>query len=300
MVENMRAFIRVIDKQGFAKAAKDLGISTPVITRRINELENELGVKLIQRSTRKLSITEAGQLFYEHAKEILYALNTAKAATKALKDNISGVIKIGIPASLNHLYLIPALPTFLKKYPDLKIEMIQGNHVLNLLDKGFDLVLHCGELPDSNYHFRKLGEWTKITCATTDYFKKHKKPKTPYDLEKHNCLDHADNQSHAWGYNIKGKYQTFLIDGNVKANSSVDLKILALSSLGITYLPSFTIWPELKEKKLIPVLAEFTPKPLGMYIVYPSKQFMNKKVSTFIHFLEEIMQPYFEGQFDLA
>lgn len=294
MLENMRAFTRVIDKQGFAKAARDLGVSTPVITRRINELEKELGVKLIQRSTRKLSVTEAGQLFYERAKEIIYSLDTAKAAALSLKDNVSGVIKIGIPASINHLYLMPALPSFLKKYPALKIEIIQGNHLLDLLDKGFDLVLHCGELPDSSYHFRKLGEWTKITCASPAYFKKYKKPKTPHDLEKYNCLDHADNRSHAWGYQINSKYQYFLINGNIKANSSIDLKTLALAGLGIAYLPSFTIWPELREKKLVSVLEQFNPKSLGMYVIYPSKQFMNKKISLFLDFLEELMQPFFK------
>jgi DNA-binding transcriptional LysR family regulator len=299
MLENLVAFTRVIDKQGFAKAARDLRLSTPVITRRIKDLETELGIKLIQRSTRKLAITEAGQLFYERAKDIIYALESAKSAVTSLKDDICGTIKIGIPASLNHLYLIPALPALLKKYPGLKVDMIQGNHLIDLLDKGFDLILHCGELPDSSYHFRKLGEWTKITCAAPAYFRKHKKPQTPQDLAKHNCLDHADNRSCSWGYNLNDSLQKFLINGNVKANSSVDLKTLALSGLGIAYLPSFTIWPELGSKQLVSILDEFNPKPLGMYIIYPSNQFMNKKTRAFIDFLEDMMKPFFNCGFGL-
>ncbi len=298
MLENLIAFTRVIDKAGFAKAARDLRISTPVITRRIQELELNLGVKLIQRSTRKLAVTEAGQLFYERAKEIIYALESAKSAITSMKDTISGTIKIGIPASLNHLYLIPALPKLLKKYPGLKIEMIQGNHLLDLLDKGFDLILHCGELPDSSYHFRKLGNWTKVTCASPHYLKKYKAPKTPQDLVQHNCLDHADNRSLSWGYNINGTLQKFLITGNVKANSSIDLKTLALADLGIVYLPSFIIWPELASKQLIRVLEQYNPKPLGMYVIYPSKQFISKKISTFIDFLEEMMKPFFNSGLD--
>jgi len=226
-------------------------------------------------------------------------LDAAKSAVTALKDTISGTIKVGIPASLNHLYLIPALPALLKKYPKLRIEIIQGNHLLDLLDQGFDLVLHCGELPDSNYHFRKLSEWTKITCATPAYFKKHKKPKTPIDLIKYNCLDHADNKSHSWGYQINGKKHAILINGNVRANSSNDLKTLALADLGIAYLPSFTIWPELGSKKLIAVLNEFNPKPLGMYVVYPSKQFMSKKIKLFIDFLEQMIKPFYDCGFGL-
>lgn len=300
MLENIIAFTRVIDKHGFAKAARDLNISTPVVTRRINELEKDLGIKLIQRSTRKLAITEAGQIFYERCKEIIHSLDTAKLAMTSMKDDICGTIKIGIPASINHLYFIPALPKLLKKYPCLKIEMIQGNHLLDLLDKGFDLVLHCGNLPDSNFHYRTLGQWTKITCASPNYFKKLKKPKKPQDLEKYNCLDHADNRSHTWDYQVNGKVQSFLISGNVKANNSVDLKNLALSGLGIAYLPSFTIWPELKKRELIALLDDFNPEALGLYLVYPSKQFMTKKMHTLIDFFQEMMQPFFDCGFGLS
>ena len=292
MLENIIAFTRVIDKQGFAKAAKDLGISTPVVTRRINELEKELGIKLIQRSTRKLSITEAGQLFYDRCKEIIYSLEAAKLAITSMKDEISGTIKIGMPASINHLYFTPGLPQLLKKYPYLKVEIIQGNHLLDLLDKGFDLVLHCGNLPDSSYHYRKLSEWTKITCAAPSYFKKNKKPKTPRDLEKYNRLDHADNRTHTWTYNIDSKAQPFLISGNVKINNSSDLKNLALSGLGIVYLPSFTVLSELNNGSLVSILDEFNPEPLGIYVIYPSKQFMNKKTRLLIDFLQSILASF--------
>ena len=295
MLENMVTFVRVIDLQGFRKAAKDLGISTPVVTKRINDLEANLATKLIQRSTRKLSITEAGSIFYAHCKEITQAVDTAKLAMSSMKHEISGTIKIGIPNSMNQLYLIPALPKLLKKYPSINIEISQGNHLLTMLDKGFDVVLHCGELPDSAYHYKKLGEWEKITCASPAYLKKHGTPVSIHQLASHNCLDHVDNRSHSWRYQEAEKTCLQSISGNIRANSSVDLKLLALSGLGIVYLPSFTVWEELKNKSLVRILKKFEPKPLGMYIVYPSKQFMSKKTGIIIEFIEKILAPFFKN-----
>lgn len=294
MLEKMQIFIKVIEKKGFRKAAKDLGISTPVVTKRINALEKELAVKLIQRSTRTLAITEAGQLFYEHSKVILNTMETAKIAVKSLKDEICGTIKIGLPHAINHLYFTPALPKFLKKYPKINIEVTQGNHLLSILDKKFDLIMHCGELPDSSFHYKKLGEWRKITCASPAYFRKFSKPKYPTDLEAHNCLDHADNTKRTWQYQVDKKNHNQMISGNVRVNNSSDIKQLALANSGVVYLPNFIVWKELRDKSLIRVLKKFEPKPLGMYLIYPSKQFISKKSQLMIDFISTLLKPYLE------
>jgi DNA-binding transcriptional LysR family regulator len=295
MLERMQIFIKVIEKKGFRKAAKDLGISTPVVTKRINALEKELAVKLIQRSTRTLAITEAGQLFYDHSKAILNTMETAKIAVKSLKDEVSGTIKIGLPHAINHLYFTPALPKFLKKYPQINIEITQGNHLLSILDKRFDLIMHCGELPDSSFHYKKLGEWKKVTCASPAYFRKLSKPKSPTDLEEHNCLDHADNLKHTWQYQVDRKSHHQLISGNIRVNNSNDLKQLALASSGVVYLPNFIVWKELENKSLIHVLEKHEPKPLGMYLIYPSKQFISKKSQLMIDFISAILNPYLKS-----
>lgn len=292
MLEKMKIFTKVIEKNGFRKAAKALGISTPVVTKRINQLETELAVKLIQRSTRTLAITEAGQLFYERSKEIIRSLETTKSAIKSLKTEISGTVKISLPHAINHLYFAPALPAFLKKYPLINIEVVQGNHLLSLLDKSFDLVMHCGELPDSNFHYKKLGEWEKITCASPSYLRKFGKPKSPVELEKHNCIDHADNLDNTWQYQSNQKIHWQHITGNIKINNSNDLKQLALSSVGIAYLPSFIVSSELKNKTLIPILQDYRPRSLGIYLVYPSKQFISKKTQLIINFMSELLAPY--------
>lgn len=293
MLENMLAFTRVIEKHGFAKAARDLKISTPVITRRIHELETSLATKLIQRSTRKLSITEAGEIFYVHCKNILQAVETAQMALRSLKSEVSGTIKIGIPTSINQLYFIPQLHNFLNQYPGVNVEIFQGNYLISMLDHGFDLVVHCGELPTSNYYYKKLGEWTKVTCASPAYFKKHGRPKIPEDLMQHNCFDHSDNHDHTWTYVIERKMQDILVQGSVRVNNSMDLKNLAMSGCGIVYLPSFTVFAEIQEKALEVVLKEFMPQSLGIYAVYPSKQFLDQKTAAIIEFLQKIFPKFY-------
>lgn len=202
---------------------------------------------------------------------------------------MSGTLKIGIPTSINQLYFIPMLHQFLKKYPGVNVEIFQGNYLISLLDHGFDLVVHCGELPTSNYYFKKLGEWVKVTCASPMYFKKNGKPTMPHELIDHNCFDHSENSDHTWTYFIGGKMELVLVRGSVRVNNSMDLKNLAMSGCGMVYLPSFTVLSEIKEKKLELVFKDFMPKPLGIYAVYPSKQFLDKKTAAMIEFLQEII-----------
>lgn len=295
MLEKMRIFTKVVELQGFRKAAKNLGISTPVVTKRINELEAELATKLLQRSTRTLSITEAGQLFYEKSKEMLSTMETTRSAIRSLKTEVSGTIKIGLASAIIHSYVTPALPKLLKQYPNIQIEIMQGNHLLSLLDNHFDLVMYCGDLPDSNFHYKKIGEWEKITCASPNYFRKHGKPKSPSELIEHNCLDHSDNLQNTWRYLVNSKPHDQRISGSVKINNSTNLKQLALSHVGIIYSPSFVIQQELEKKLLIRVLEKFEPKPLGMYLVYPSNQFISKKTALIINFIERLLAPVLLG-----
>ena len=285
MLEKMLAFTRVIDLHGFAKAANDLHIATSVLTRRINQLEQALGVKLIQRSTRSLTITDAGQLFYQRAKAILHQTDSAINAVKTTSEQVNGSLKLGIPASINQLILLPAINEFMRLYPTLNLHITEGNHLISLLDKGFDCVIHCGNLPDSNFHYRKLGAWTKVTCASPAYFKTHAKPLTPDALIDHNCINHSDNRSQQWRYAIENETRAFRIGGNLQLNNSLALKNLSIQDLGIVNLPSFTVAEAIMNGQLETVLDDFTLPPLGIYAIYPSKQFLNAKTQAFLDFM---------------
>lgn len=285
MFEDTQVFISVVETGGFSKAAKKLGYSTPVVTRRIARLEQELGVRLLQRNTRHVSLTEAGTIFHESCRELLQNYAASIKQVKNLTNNLVGTLKIGLPSAISHLHITRNLNDFLCKHPDLRVHIVNGNHLFDLLSSGFDLIVHCGELPNTNYYYKKLGDWTKVTCASPDYLKHHGTPKTPEDLAAHNCLDHYDNSNNTWKYIVENKQHLIPVCGTIRINSSMDLKNLAVAGMGIVYLPSFVMKQELAAGKLKSILQEYQPSPLGMYVVYPSKHFLNTKTKLFIDFL---------------
>lgn len=289
MLDYMLTFTRVIDRQGFAKAAAELGIAPSVLTRRIHQLETNLGVKLIQRSTRRLAITAAGQLFYDRCKEILYLTDASINAVKSINTAVHGTLKVGIPASINQLFLLPTMASLLTQYPDLKFDITEGNHLIALLDKNFDCVIHCGPLPNSAFHYRKLGQWTKVTCAALTYFARHPELCHPDELSTHNCLDHSDNTSGTWSFYTQGQVQAYRVSGTIKLNSSLALKSLAIAGQGLVHLPSFTVQDALHNGQLHSILEDFSPPPLAIYAVYPSKQFLNAKTRVFLDFMEQVL-----------
>lgn len=288
MLEDAEIFVSVVDNHSFSKAARQLKLSAPIITRHIAKLENTLGVRLLQRNTRQVSLTEAGTIFYESCLAILQTYTTSLKQVKNLSSQLVGTLKIGLPASISYLHISPVINKFLKKYPDLNIHIVNGNHLLDLLSAGFDFIVHCGELSDSNLYCKKLGTWTKAICASPSYLKNFGVPKNPDDLRHHNCLDHYDNRDNTWEFLIDGHIHDVPVRGNIRSNTSLDLKNLAVAGLGITYLPSFTVKHEIANGSLKKILTRYQPPPLNLYAVYPSNKFLNKKTKVFIDFLNTI------------
>lgn len=293
MLEDISAFCACAEHKSFSQAARQLGISTAVVTRRIARLEKSLDIRLLHRTTRLVSLTEAGQIFYTEVRDLLQALEASKKNAKSFNQEVTGTLKIGVPASIGHLFVSPALVQFSGQFPQLKIQMVQGDHLLDLLLNGFDVVIHCGELPNSSLYYQKLGDWKKIICASPDYLERLGEPKTPDLLVHHHCLDHYGNFQRTWKFNIDGKLKNISINANIYANSSLDLKNLAVSGLGIAYLPSFTVYHELKAGRLISILEDYQPPLLGMYAVYPSQQYLSKKTKLFLDFMVELLKPVF-------
>ncbi|MDF1759071.1 MAG: LysR family transcriptional regulator [Coxiellaceae bacterium] len=288
-IESLIAFCIIYELGSLTQAAKKIGISTPKMTRQLQQLESDLNTKLFHRSTRALNATEAGELFYQQTKELLLQYEASLNSLQTLTTTVSGTIKIGLPASISQLWITPTLQHLSEKYPELKFKLVIGNHLLDILSDGFDLIIHCGKLPDSGFYFQKLRDWHKITCASPTYFKAHGTPKHPDELSKHNCLDHYDNFSNTWSYIIDDKQSAVFIEGNARANSSMDLKNLALSDMGIVYLPSFTVIDAIKAKKLKPILHKYTADKYAMYAVYPSKKEISKKLQVVLDYLIKVL-----------
>ncbi len=289
MFEDIEVFCAIARNGSLAKAARSLYISTSIVTRRLARLEAKLGVRLMQRTTRHVFLTEAGQFYYDEVSQILDNLEASNKNVKSLGKEIVGTLKIGLPVSISTLYVSQHLHEFLALYPSLKIQIVHGNHILDILENAFDVVLHCGKLPDSSFYFKKLGNWDKIICASPEYLAKYGTPKTPADLSQHNCLDHAENFHFTWRFDKDGNTEDMPVSGNVRVNSSLDLASLAASGLGIAYLPCFSVHPLLKAGKLISILEDYRPPALGMYLVYPSNKYLSQKTQVFIHFMEKLL-----------
>lgn len=283
-------FVTIVKLGSFSKAAKHLGTSTSSMTRVLSQLENELGFALLERTTRTVKFTEAGSLFYEKSQEILSIYDTSKKHLSSLQDVLSGQIKIGAPTSLSYLYITKCINEFLEQYPYVKVQLVNGDHLLDLLENDFDFVFHCRPLPDSSFQYRKLGSWTRILCLAPSYSEKHGVPNSLEELAAHNCLLHNENKAGAWPLFVNKKVKNISVTGNVSTDSSLNLLNLALNGVGIAYLPSFIVIPELKKGKLIQILSGYQLPFSEIYAVFSKSRYRIKKVRVLLDFLTQKIQ----------
>lgn len=281
----LTTFVTIVKLGSFSKAAQKLGTSTSSITRLLSQLENELGFTLLERTTRTIKLTGAGSLFYEKAQEILSIYDTSKKHLGAFQDVLSGQIKIGAPSSLSYLYITKCINEFLEQYPHLKIQLVNGDHLLDLLENDFDFVFHCRPLPGSNFQYRRLGSWTRMLCVAPSYIEKYGAPKSLEELSTHNCLLHYENKAEAWPFLVDKKIKNISVSGNITTDSSLNLINLVLNGVGIAYLPSFVIFPELKKGTLIQILPEYLLASQEMYAVFSKSRYQVKKVRALLDFL---------------
>lgn len=289
MLEDIITFRTIIQQKSLTKASKELGLSAPVVTRRLARLEKSLNIQLIQRTTRRIHLTEAGEVFFAHINDVLNALEAGKDAIKNLSKDVAGTLKVGLPASISYLYVTKMLYKFTARYPNLNIHIVTGNHLLESLNNGFDLVIHAGILPNSSFYYKKLSSWKKVFCASPHYLGKHDIPKHPEELQQHNCIDHYDNFDKSWTYKENGELKKIKVHGNIRTDNNFDIKQLALSGIGIAYLSKCTIYEEIKQKRLVSILENYQASELGTYAVYPSKHFISKKTEVFLEFISNLL-----------
>lgn len=287
MIDSMKAFRMVVEKGGFRAAASELDISPGMVSRHINKLEFQLKTQLIKRNTRSITLTDSGSLFFQHSVDILNAYDQCLHQVTSVGTNVSGNLKVGIPHSISQLHIIPALDKFYESQPDITLDIISGNHSLELFSHSYDLALHCGPLPDSNLYYTLLGYWGKHTCISPGYAHKHGIPSHPSELKNHNCLLHFDNRAKSWKYVIDRAITEISVSGDARINNSLDLYQMALNDLGVIYLPDFTVCNALSENQLMSILDDYMPPPLPMYVVHINPV-PSKKEQIFIDFLKEL------------
>ena len=281
---DLSLFALVVEAKSFNKAAQVAGISTPAISKRITKLENDLGVQLLYRTTRRLSLTEPGQVLYQHAKNINRQVIDAVSAVSNFSQGLSGIIKMTVPPISGELLLAEIVAEFCQKHPNLTIDMRLENEFIDLVKEGLDLAIRTGVLEDSSLIAKPLIESNWIVCCAPSYIEKFGQVTNIEQLQQHNCLVYTYQSKGAldWRFTKEGEALHVRISGNFATNNSQALRKAALAGCGITYIPRCSVYEDLIHGKLIELLPDYRPRSLGIYAVYPYTRHQPEKIRLLI------------------
>jgi len=290
-IAGLRIFVRVVEAGSFSEVGRQLGLAPSSVSRQINELEDSLGSRLFQRTTRKLSVTEAGELYYERATGIVIEVDEAKLAISQLDGTPTGILRLNVPGSLSRRYIVPIVVAFQEKFPRVEIVLLASDQVLDMIEHRIDLTIRLGVLKDSSLVARKIGSGRRVLCASTAYLDNTDPPKSPADLALHNCLTFRENPgSNIWKFkNSNGVLSEVSVTGNLYANDGESLVAAAAMGHGIILVPEWLVNCELREGTLQEILTNYTttPKETPMYALYPRQRHLPPKVRAFIDFIVE-------------
>lgn len=280
-------FVAVVETGSFSKAAQRLGSSKSAVSKRITQLENTLGTRLLHRTTRSLSLTQAGQIYFNSVSEALVLANDARDAVTQQQVQAQGHLRINAPMAFGRLHLAPLIPIFLKAHPLISIEMIMDDKVLDMVEHQFDVAIRIGKLPDSSLIARKIAPCHSVLCASPDYLKQNGIPDTPKALLQHNCLFYSYFQAGSeWQFKGKTGATSIQPKGNYQVNNSEALYQALLAGLGICQMPLFIVNEALKTGQLVPLLTEYSLPEHAIYAVYSARQHLPHKVRVFIEFIQ--------------
>lgn len=288
-LQAMTVFAKVVEQGGFARAAERLAISASACSRQVAELEAHLGSRLLNRTTRRLSLTESGRGFYERCVQLIADLEDAEAAAGESAARPRGTIRLTTSINFGVRHVSPAIGAFLALYPDMKFDVSLSDRIVDLVDEGYDLAIRIGSAGGETVVARKLGEARMVACASPAYLKARGTPKTPEDLARHACLTYEYMPvRNIWPFRGKdGREHAIRVTGPLHSNNGDLLAAAAVAGVGIAYEPEFILGPELKAGRLVPILASYTA-PLGpIYAVYPSRRYLSAKVRAFVDFLAQ-------------
>ncbi len=293
-VQKIAVFIQVVRDGSLAKAGRSLDLDPSVVSRAVSLLEKDLTVKLFQRTTRKLALTEEGQAFYQRVEPLIDQLKSLKTFLKDRKRKPSGVIRLTSPVSFGMLIINPLLPKFFKMYPDIEIDYLITDTVLNLLEQRVDVAIRFGHLDDSSFVAKKLTALEYIVCASPEYLKANPLIKAPTDLAQHSCNQFLfPGFNSGWRFKSKNSQKENLVQvkGQLRASNALVLKEAALMGHGISLLAKVLIQDELAQGQLIDIfpsyLATATEFNANSWLLYPSKDYLPAKTKAFIDFLSQ-------------
>lgn len=299
-LDDLDTFAKVVAMRSMSSAARSLGVTPAVVSKRIRRLEESLGARLLQRTTRQIAVTEAGQGFYDRVVGILASVEEAQAFASGRSSGIVGTLRIAAPTSFGRMHIAPHLTGFMAAHPQLAIDLILSDALTDIVGDGFDLAIRIGELKDSGLVARKLCTVARVLCATPTYVERHGLPCTIEELADHQCLPAHNGEP--WRLDGPRGPLVYRPDGMLKTNSSEVIREAVISGLGIALRSTWDIGPELANGRLIRVLPEYQgSRSVLISAVFPSREYLPAKVRAFIDYLQSIYgpEPYWDAPKDI-
>lgn len=297
--ENMNAFVRVVETGGISAAADRMDVAKSVVSRRLKELEEHLGVELFHRTTRQMNLTDSGRAFYQQSVRILADILEAEHATSQFHGALKGNLKVAVPLSFGLMHLGSAITAFLQTHPDIEFDLDFNDRQVDLLAEGFDLAIRIASLPDSSLIARRLASIQAVMCASPAYLERMGEPKSPEQLIKHRCLAYnLINNIDNWNiYDAAGQLIRTRIIPYLKASNGEFLRDAAVDGLGIVLLPAFIVYREIERGALVPLLTEYHYTQLTAYAIYPQTRHLSQRVRAFVDFLSKRFEgmPYWDS-----
>ena len=283
----IHVFAQVVESGSFASAARRLGVSTSAASRQIAELEGHLQTRLLNRTTRKVSLTESGRAFYERSVQLLSDLAEAEQEASRAAVEPRGTVRLTTSVNFGVRHVAPAIADFLARHRGVRFDVSLSDRVVDLVEEGFDLGIRIGTPGPDNLVARKLGETRLVPCASPAYLAAHGAPAAPEDLAKHNCFTYEYvSPRNVWRFRDRsGLERSVRVSGTLHSNNGDLLAEAAARGAGVIFEPAFIVGPDVRAGRLVPLLQEFVPPPVPIYAVYPSRKHLSAKVRRFVEFL---------------
>ncbi len=292
-VTSMQVFVRVAALGSFSAAARALNLSQTMVTKHVAALEERLGVKLLHRSTRRLTLTEGGRDYLTACERILAEIEEAEASASLDRIEPRGTLRLNVPLTFGFRHIAPVLPEFNRLHPDVSFDLGLADRFVDLIEEGWDLAIRIGRLKDSSLVARRLAPCRTVVCAAPSYLKEHGTPRTLEDLARHNCLGYtlpSAAGANRWTFGTEGEI-VVPVQGNLRANNGDALLAAAVAGQGLIYQPTFIVRDSLREGALVPVLGAYATQEFGIHAVFPSGRQAPAKVRAFVDFLARRFAP---------
>jgi DNA-binding transcriptional LysR family regulator len=288
---SMETFIRVVETGSFSSAARQLRVGQPAVSKTVAQLENHLGVKLLTRSTRGLTPTEAGLGYFERAKRAIEEADEAELAARGAGTGLKGRLRVCAAVTFARIHLIPLLPQFLAQHPDLNLEVVLDDRQIDLVQEGIDLGLRMGKMLDSALTVRRIGRCKRLVLGTPGYFERAGTPATPADLSKHQAVVYLQGEGSIWSFRRDSSEVAVKVQSRLKVTAAEGVRAAVLAHAGLTIASEWMFTPELRSGTVRAVLSDWSLPPLDLWAVFPTGRAATAKARAFVDFFERSFNP---------